>query len=75
MSKYSVLVPFTGSMLVEVEADSAADAKRAAFEVEFDIDSVQEVDLHEHVVQGNVFYGILNSMEVKLINDDQPEDQ
>jgi len=75
MSKYSVLVPFTGSMLVEIEADSAADAKRAAFEVEFDINSVQEVELHDHVVQGNVFYGILNSMEVELINDDHSEDQ
>lgn len=75
MPKYSVLVPFTGSMLVEVEADSPAAAKEAAWETEFDINSVHELELHDHVVRGNMFYGVLNSMEVELIDDDddQPE--
>ena len=75
MPKYSVLVPFTGSMLVEVEADSPADAEEAAFEVDFDIDNVHELELHDHVVKGNVFYGVLGSMEVELIDDDQSKNQ
>jgi len=74
MPKYSVLVPFTGSMSVEVDADNPADAKEAAFEVEFDIRSVHELEFHDHVVRGNVFCGVLNSMEVELIDDDDDDD-
>ena len=73
MPTYSILVPFTGSMFVEVEADSPADAKEVALEAEFNINNVHELEFHDHVVKGNVFYGVLNSMEVELIDDDQPE--
>ena len=74
MPTYSVLVPFTGSMFVEVEADNPEDAKEAAFKAEFDIDSVHELEFHDHVVRGNVFYGVKNSIEVKLIDDDDDDD-
>jgi hypothetical protein len=71
MPKYSVLIPFTGSMYAEVEADNPEAAKEAAFEVKFDIDSIHELEFHDHVVRGNVFYGVKNSMEVELIDDEQ----
>jgi hypothetical protein len=71
MPKYSVLVPFTGSMLVQVEADNPEEAKEAAFAVDFDIDNVHELEMHERVVQGNVFYGVQNDIKIDLINDDE----
>jgi len=73
MPTYSVLVPFTGSMLVQVEADNSEEAKKAAFAVDFDIDSVHELEMHEHVVRGNVFYGVQNDIEVDLIDDDEED--
>jgi hypothetical protein len=71
MPTYSVLLPFTGSMLVEVEADNPEEAKEAAFQVDFDIDNVHELEMHEHVVQGNVFYGVQNDIKVDLIDDEK----
>ncbi|AGH31861.1 hypothetical protein VPIG_00003 [Vibrio phage PWH3a-P1] len=68
MKNYEVLVPITGYIIVEVEADNEKEAIEKAFESdELNIDNINEWDTHEAIVQGNVFYGIQNEIEVEEI--------
>lgn len=74
MAKYSVLIPCTCSILFEIDAESAEDAKQSALDSEFHLEvsgpgDLCEFEVHEHVCKGNVFYGVLNSIEVHLIDD------
>lgn len=73
MPRYSVLIPCTCSILVEVEANTASEAKQAALDCDFDVKvsgdaELHELEVHEEIVKGNVFYGVLNSIEADLID-------
>ncbi len=72
MAKYSVLIPCTASVVVEVEADNAERAKDIALDTEFEVKvsggaQLHEFEVHSEIVRGNVFYGVLNSIEADLI--------
>lgn len=65
MARYTVAVPITGVIYVEVEADDEAGAKVAALESDgLTLDNVEEWNTHRQVVQGNVFYGTQNAVEI-----------
>ena len=68
MSKklYAVSIPITGYIYDEIEADSAEEATEKLMQCA-ETKHIEEWDLHEHIVQGNVFYGHLNSILVEEI--------
>lgn len=77
MALYSVLIPCTLSVNVEVEANSEEEALSRAYGVDFSVKiddgsdkaAVHELEAHTQVVKGNVFYGVQNIPEVTLIDD------
>lgn len=66
MKEYFVRMPMTGIIGVTIQAENEEEAIRIAFE-ETDIttDDIEEFDWVEKVVQGNVFYGVLNEVFVE----------
>ena len=79
MPKYSVIIPCTMTVLVEVQADDEKQAKEKAFETNFcaevkDGGEVLEFEAHEQIVRGNVFYGVQNEIEVSEIENDEDDD-
>lgn len=64
MRRYTVLIPFTGYMNVEVKAESEEEAiVKACSEASWE-KHVEEWNLHRHVVRGNVSSALLNEVEV-----------
>jgi hypothetical protein len=79
MPKYSVLVPCTCSIVVEVNAENEKAAKLAAFEADFRVEvtgdaDLHEFEMHEQIVRGNVFSGVANKIEVDQLSDNDDED-
>ncbi len=74
MKRYQVSLPFTGYFLLEIEASSADEAKEIAFDKSLslseDIHLIGEWEIHDKVVEGNVFHGTLNSVEVEEMTTD-----
>lgn len=76
MPKFDVFVPCTVSICVTVDADNKEHAKEIAFDMQWGIKidrenldntadvEIEEFQLHEQVVKGNVFYGVQNELEV-----------
>jgi hypothetical protein len=74
---YYVTMPATMALHIVVEAESEEAAKEKAFalsfkvnvEVEDDADGGVEIsrfETHEHIVKGNVFYGVIREIEVEV---------
>ena len=80
MPRYSVLIPCTASIVVEVDAESEEAAKLAALDADFRVEvsgdaDLHEFDVHEQIVRGNVFSGVANEIQVdQLCEDDDDED-
>jgi hypothetical protein len=58
MASYTVMLPISGKLFVEVEADSEDAAIEAAMQSTLTLDLVEEWEAHREVLRGNVFYGI-----------------
>lgn len=70
MPKYSVQIPITGYVIVEVEAADEKEAIQKAFESdELSKTDIEEWETHEHVCEGNVFHGSVNDASAELIKD------
>lgn len=73
MSRYIVGIPVTMHIIVEVEADSEADAIDKGFEVEWTLDAkgceVIEAESHRHVARGNVCSAVLNDAYVEKVDE------
>ncbi len=66
LNKYTVSIPFTGYVTVEVEAENKNAAIKAAFEQDIDLQNdLGEIEYHTIICNGNVFYGLLNEIEVE----------
>ena len=63
MRKYWVTVPVTARICVEVEAEDRESAIDKAFD-EGTLDDIEEWEMHEQIVDGNVFYGLINEIDV-----------
>jgi hypothetical protein len=67
--KYTVYMPVTGRIAIEVEADTKKAAVEAAWDVEVDWkdpDLDFEFEMVEHVVTGNVTHAMLNDVFVEV---------
>lgn len=57
---YSVAVPITGYIVVEVNAETEEEAFDLAFESEFlTLDNIEEWEAHTEVTRGNISYAIM----------------
>lgn len=74
MPRYYVQVPATMAIGMTIEADDEEAAKKAVFNVDFHLNlesddpaapEIIEMEVHDHIVQGNVFSGVLNEIEVE----------
>lgn len=63
------LVPICGYASITVEANSKKEAIDEAFKEGCSREDIVEFDMYEHIVEGNVFNGGFNSIEVISIND------
>lgn len=77
MATYFVTIPFTGVIGIHVEADNKEEAKSKAWDADFRLDATPgegaevelgEWEMHEQIVQGNVFHGGQNEIEVELVD-------
>lgn len=64
LMKYDVYVPICGYACVSVEAKSEEEAYDLAFEEGCNTSDIVEFEMLEHVVQGNIFYGIMNDVDI-----------
>lgn len=70
MPKYYVELPIVGKVSFEVEAES----KRSAIDAAFLLDASEgelSWETVEHVTEGNLFHGELNSATAELMDDDE----
>lgn len=70
MNIYNITLPLTGIIYKTVEADSEEEAIRLAME-ESTLDDIEEWDTHRKIVSGNIFYGVLNEMEIEKEDDEE----
>ncbi|WP_291566721.1 MULTISPECIES: hypothetical protein [unclassified Clostridium] len=54
MKKYGVYVPVAGYIYKEVEAESKEEALDKVFDEGYEDDDIQEMDMYDIVVEGNV---------------------
>lgn len=74
MKTYDVTLPISGYAIVQVEAENKEAAIDAAMDA-VEMDDIEEWETHRHIVQGNVFYGKCNDVEVELaIGEEDEED-
>ena len=67
--RWAVTLPITGTIYVEVEAETEKEAINAALVSDYDSDEMQW-EVHRHVVRGNVFYGMQCDAEAEEIEGD-----
>ena len=77
MAKFIVFIPVTMSLAVEVEENSKEEAKQMAFDADINFEligedkdnaDISELEFHEQVVNGNVFYGVRSEIEVEEVD-------
>lgn len=54
MKKYGVYVPVAGYIYKEVEAESKEEALDKVFDEGYEDDDIQEMEMYDKVVEGNV---------------------
>ena len=67
MKNFAVSVPIAGFIYIEVEAENEEEAKQKAFESDAGVRDIEEWDMHEKIVEGNIFHGSLNEIEIEEI--------
>jgi hypothetical protein len=74
MKKFSVNVPISGYINLEVKADSEEDAiEKALSSVDLNLDNIVEWEGHEHLNEGNVCHAIFWNAEAEEIDSDNEE--
>lgn len=74
--RFSVSVPFTGYVVIEVDADDEESAIAAALMSEdLDFKNAEEVEFHKRVVRGNVCSAVLSEAEAMEIEQDPDSEE
>ena len=74
MKRYTVAVPITGVIYVEVNAESEKEALTAALDSDgLTRDNIEEWEAHDYVTRGNVCSAVQNSIEV--VSEEDIEDE
>lgn len=67
---WNVSLPFTGYVVVEVEAENEREAIEAALNGEVTTDDIEQWEVVKEIVQGNVFFGMRNRAEAEPVDDE-----
>jgi len=67
MKTYAVTVPITGYVYFEFEAENEEEARLKAFEADVRTSDIEEWDMHDEIVSGNVFHGQINRINVEEV--------
>lgn len=63
--KFTVGIPITGYISIEVEAESEEEAFEKAWESDkLTLENVEEWEAHEKVSRGNISYAVMADMQV-----------
>lgn len=71
MGFYTVRLPIAGSVTVEVEANTEAEAIEMAISSGWTTDDIDECDAYEYLVRGNVVYAPVWKASAELILEDE----
>lgn len=66
---YSVCLPISGYVAVQVEAEDEESAIEAAMKEDVGALDIEEWQTHKKIVEGNFFYGSLARATAELIDD------
>lgn len=66
---WSVELPISGKLILEVEANTKAEAIDKALEGDYSENDIEEWSAEKYLVRGNVFYGVLSEANAELIDD------
>lgn len=69
MKKYGLSIPIAGYVYIEIEAENEQQAIDKAFENGWEDEDVQELNMYEKLVQGNVCYVNHTRIDVEEIED------
>lgn len=73
MKRYGVVVPIVASCYIEVEAENKEKAVEAALaSKDVSLENVDEWDVYEQIVEGNVMHASINRAEV--VSEDEIEE-
>lgn len=67
MTTYGISMPVTGVIYREIEANSEEEAKEAFHKLDLTTDDIEDWDIHNHIIIGNVFYGQLNDVMIEEV--------
>jgi hypothetical protein len=67
MPRWSVQIPVSGYVEVEVEASSKDEAIDVGMQQEVGSEDIVEWETLRHVTQGNVFYGVLAEADAQEV--------
>jgi len=65
MPKYVVDIPIAGYVSLEIEADSKEEAIDKAFAQGFEDEDIMELEMYEHITEGNVCSAPLNDLHIE----------
>lgn len=68
MKTFSVRLPISGYISAEVEAENEAEAIQQALVKSYQLDDIVDLEVHEKLVEGNVFYGRLARADAEEIS-------
>lgn len=71
MKKFGVSVPIAGYVYIEVEAENKKEAVEKAFDQGYTQDDIQEIDMYERIIEGNVCHVWHNRVEVEELDSDE----
>ena len=70
MATYTVAVPMTGVIYVQVQAESEEEALGKALDSEqLTLENLEEWEAHKQITRGNVLYAIQNEIEVVEVSE------
>ncbi|WP_345820572.1 hypothetical protein ABC766_00505 [Methylobacterium fujisawaense] len=69
MATYSVMLPITGYVVADVEADSEKEAIEKALDLNYSAKDIEEWEVHEYTNRGNVAYGVCTEASAEKLDD------
>lgn len=69
MARYTVTLPITGIVMIEVDADDERSAIDAALSSDATLADIESWETHRMVCEGNVYRGELNAACANVIED------
>lgn len=67
MIKYGISMPISGFIYKELEAESKEEAKEKFYALEIKTQDISDWDMHEKIVNGNVFHGLLDAVIIEEV--------